>query len=908
MKTNRGLLFKKMLAVMTVAAIMAAVGLLGLLPAFAQEATRSFNPATVAPGGQVTVTIAAAGYGQAGGVTETLPRGFAYVSSNLSDSQVTELGNNQVRFTLQGDASFTYVVTASSTAGSHSFSGTLRDFERNDYAVGGNFMVTVRSPDEATADSLSDVTVMADPDTPGAAAEYTITFVTGALLEADTAQIILDIDSSIGVPTSLSPSAVRIRASAIKGAANARPNQNRALDLAPVYRVIPGTDGRKEYKIRIPNMDGVPENPVADIAVGATVTLTLLANSGFTNPTESNVVKLDTDGERKSGGDDFKVSTSKQTEGVSAYISTPLELFSDDKADNRNKPLTITGKGFKNGTTAIVYLEEMVDGEVKETDLISVLVGSDDTFEATFNVTVPPFKAGKGNMIKAKDGETPPNRTATAVAFEVEGLLTASPKTAAIGDKIQISLTDWPDYTTANPQRKATVKIAGIEQEIIGGSMAVANGKATFQIEIGNGVPSGTEELQVDAAGESDSTNVVISGADLTVTPSTVVPNQNVTVVGQGFGERAKINTGDDNDTSNVEFGGDPAHLGVDSDNFNNGEGITTDSGGNWNASIVIPITGASTTEGTHALDVMDSSGRSGSAEVVIAERKVTLDPPTARPGVMVQLTGSGFPASNRRSEQTAPPVSIEYGDDLVGTVNPDSSGNIATSFRIPFDASIPSSNTVTVKFTYTQDNANFDVIEHYTHEVPGATISLSASEGKPGDTITVTGGGFAQHASVSSMSIGTIDILSAPKPSTSREGTFTTSVLIPGIDLGTHSIEVEISDTVASAVFRVVEETTTMMPEVMMAEEAAPEVAFAAVIAEDNLIAVYHFDPATQNEAPNYGYTIYDARPLFMSGNNLDSIEPGQFYTVEVSEDQMGVTLGSQTVDLYAAFTPIRW
>ena len=54
---------------------------------------------------------------------------------------------------------------------------------------------------------------MADPDTPGAAAEYTITFVTGAVLEADTAQIILNIDSSVGVPTSLSPSAVRIRAS-----------------------------------------------------------------------------------------------------------------------------------------------------------------------------------------------------------------------------------------------------------------------------------------------------------------------------------------------------------------------------------------------------------------------------------------------------------------------------------------------------------------------------------------------------------------------------------------------------------------------------------------------------------------------------------------------------------------------
>ena len=911
MKTNRGILFKKMLAVMTVAAITAAVGLLGLLPALADEhsATRSFDPATVAPGGVVVVRIEATGYGRLGGVTETLPAEFSYESSSLDEEDVLEVDDRTVRFTLLGrDTTFTYTVTASSTVGDYDFSGVLSDDDKMETPVGGATSVTVRSSGGATDAAVSGVTVMGDPDDPGAAAEYTIEFVTEAVLRSGTDQIILDIDSSVGVPTSLAPSAVRIRASAIDGATDARPNQNRALDLAPVYRVIPGTDGRKEYKIRIPNMDGVPEHPVADISAGATVTLTLLANSGFTNPTEANVVVPKDDGTRKSGGDDFKVSTSKQTEGVSAYISTPLVLFSDDKADNRNKPLTITGKGFKNGTTAIVYLEEMVNGEPKETDLISILVGSDDTFEATFNVTVPPFKAGKGNMIKAKDGETPPNRTETAVAFEVEGLMTASPKTAAIGDKIQISLIDWPDYTLDDPIGDATVKIAGIEQEIIG-SMAVANGKATFQIEIGNDVPSGTEELQVDAAGESDSTNVVISGADLTVTPSTVVPNQNVTVVGHGFGDRAKINTGDDNDTeSNVEFGGDPAYLGVDSDNFNNGEGITTDSGGNWNASIVIPITGASTTEGTHTLDVKDSSGRSGSAEVVIAERKVTLDPPTARPGVMVQLTGSGFPASNRRSEQTAPPVSIEYGDDLVGTVNPDSSGNIATSFRIPFDASIPSSNTVTVKFTYTQGNANFDVIEHYTHEVPGATISLSASEGMPGDTITVTGEGFAQHASVSSMSIGTIDILPSPKPSTSRAGTFTTSVLIPGIDLGTHSIEVEISDTVASAVFRVVEETTTRMPGVMMAEEAAPEVAFAAVIAEDNLIAVYHFDPATQNEAPNYGYTIYDARPLFMSGNNLDSIEPGQFYTVEVSENQMGVTLGSQTVDLYAAFTPIRW
>ena len=91
------------------------------------------------------MTIRAANYGQAGGVTETLPSGFSYVSSSLRASQVDESGQN-VRFTLQGDTSFTYTVTASSTPGPYDFSGTLRDFEQNDYPVGGPSSVQVGRP------------------------------------------------------------------------------------------------------------------------------------------------------------------------------------------------------------------------------------------------------------------------------------------------------------------------------------------------------------------------------------------------------------------------------------------------------------------------------------------------------------------------------------------------------------------------------------------------------------------------------------------------------------------------------------------------------------------------------------------------------------------------------------------
>ena len=139
------------LAAIMVASITGVVALTGILPTSAQStpsATRSFDSTSVAPEGQVVVTIQAADYGQAGGVTETLPTGFAYVSSNLSSSQVNESGQN-VRFTLQGEDSFTYTVTASRTAGSHSFSGTLRDFERDDYPVGGASSVTVEAPTAA---------------------------------------------------------------------------------------------------------------------------------------------------------------------------------------------------------------------------------------------------------------------------------------------------------------------------------------------------------------------------------------------------------------------------------------------------------------------------------------------------------------------------------------------------------------------------------------------------------------------------------------------------------------------------------------------------------------------------------------------------------------------------------------
>ncbi len=135
-------MFKKVLAVVTVAAVAGVAGMLGLAPLAAQQgpsATRSFDETPVAPGGDVVVTITAANYGQLGGVTESWPDGLTYAESSLDDSQVTIIDDVTARFTLQGDASFTYTLTAPTEPGTYDgFSGTLRDEDRNDHPVGGD--------------------------------------------------------------------------------------------------------------------------------------------------------------------------------------------------------------------------------------------------------------------------------------------------------------------------------------------------------------------------------------------------------------------------------------------------------------------------------------------------------------------------------------------------------------------------------------------------------------------------------------------------------------------------------------------------------------------------------------------------------------------------------------------------
>ena len=129
--------------------------MLGSSPLAAQgSSSRSFDPATVAPGGTVTVTITVADYGVTGRVRETLPDGFEYVSTTnplgLSAAD-SNLGQGILTFNLFGASSFSYQVTASSIENTYAFSGVVIDSAQAESAVGGDTDVVVRAAATATA-------------------------------------------------------------------------------------------------------------------------------------------------------------------------------------------------------------------------------------------------------------------------------------------------------------------------------------------------------------------------------------------------------------------------------------------------------------------------------------------------------------------------------------------------------------------------------------------------------------------------------------------------------------------------------------------------------------------------------------------------------------------------------------
>ena len=818
---------------------------------------------------------------------------------------------------------------------------------------------------------VSGVKVEAIPNSPNTLAKWTVQFMNGTIdnmdhghtdtantmhmnedendniLDGGTGKdvIMIEFEDDVQFPESLDPDDITITTNMVSnyGMAAGDPGVVVAnplgVDIIKVSEFA-GTQQKTDrppdetlVTLEIPDMVDSDDHPGAQgIAPGATVTVVFRQSAGIKNPTES---KADEGADAAKNLSGYKVQVATSNNGSFVTASGPnraviaRRLILSDQDGPRGSTITVVGLGFRNSITATVWNDKNANGlrDGGEIDLGDALITGSDDFTTTITINNPPFNYDLStNGINAVDGRNrtivPGRQYMGAISgatfeesipqYKLESSIKVTPGTAAIGDRVQVTARDFVAGGSIS-RSGARISIGGVRVTDFESTTVSSTGDATFEMTIPNDVASGTQNLVISDSG-SDIVNtggarfnMVISGAQLSVTPSMeLVPNQTVTLSGRGFstGGFAEINV----DDSDATISGDNTDLGPRSLKFNEGDVIEVDNAGNWSSSFVIPVTDVTVTPGDQELSITDSEGRGGSVNLNMAERQLTLSPQSSRVGTRVNIEGSGFPADNpgEGGDRTVT-VEIQYsvtGDTrTVVTLTPDGSGNIRGWFTVPLNAGIPSTNAVRAVFDI--PGSNVSVTTSAVHQVPRAGISLDKESGPSGTVVTVTGEGFKRFTSVEDIMFGTLAV--GEGGYTDGMGGFQAEFLVPGANTGAQAVSVKVGETTASATFTVTPDAL-VAPAAPGAEPMPPADAFAALIANDNnLMRVWQFDASMQNEGPDFGWSLYDPRPLFADANTIEVVESGKFYWINVQNEQTAV-LGGKSRTLYAGWNPVTW
>ncbi len=708
---------------------------------------------------------------------------------------------------------------------------------------------TPRTPMGSMVDPMSDAyTFTASSDEPGDGARYDIKIaVMGAI---DTLNDELEIKlEDFGFPSSVSPSDIGITVNEEDGA-----GQDRRFNPDTV------TVGSDKLTITLGDMltrDDDRED--FEIGAGSNIDIVIRQSAGITNPTEA---KADDYGPKVTIGTEVIDGFENNDEFPAMQLRVPHVVKLSEEDGGVGDILTVEGLGFKNGTTIHFFVDKDEDMFLDpDEDVIcsDPAVGGNDVGSCEFTVTTPTFSGGD-NVVNAVDGrdnyDVDPDGDQM---FELKASLTATPEGGSPGELILIQLTTFPQGAVTR------VSIGGrdLDKNAYSGSVN-SQGSGSFSITVPNWAKAGQQQLKVWAGGGNADTNIVISGPAIQVTPGSVLANQRVSLVGTGFSSNASIARVGAGLTqiSKISISGEDIRWS----RINGGEPVDVDSGGNWSASVDLPFTDATTGSGDRVIRVTDSGGRTGSVEVTIPERTVTITPDAGRVGTLAVVRGTGFPSKNDEGSSFNIEIVYDAGNDKTTTVSavPDASGRFEAQIRVPSTAAIPSSNQVTVTF---EDDADRAVPTSVTHEVPEAEIQLSASSGGPGTQLTINGIGFKAFVPVNVVKIGTVDITPAPKPTTDGNGMVSFSVIIPGLDVGIQTLEMEVGRTTASIGFTVTESGIN----------PGDIVEIAAGLEElgDNIVSAWHFNNDTKV------WSFYD--PTLEEGNTLTHMITGETYLIRV-------------------------
>ena len=586
-------------------------------------------------------------------------------------------------------------------------------------------------------------------------------------------------------------------------------------------------------------------------------------------------------------------------ESADVGLKTLAKISLSDVDNSRGYEMTVTGSGFNNGTSAGVYVYHTTGGMPTcrmiiemGTNVGDAIVSSDDKAIVTFEVTAPTFGPGNTNYICMVDGEGRMSDT-DVEDFKLEPSIKVVPSSVNSGDTVNVFAQDFPAGTGGFVELKIggmrlwevvdtddTPNVVDVSPSSI---RTDGSGEVTFE------VPGGLEGvLRIDAKWGSvnEDSKITIAGGDLSVSKTDALPNDTITITGNGFGSQTCI------PAANFRLDNTPVLVDEESISSSGGcsgsSGVEVSNSGQFVATIVLWPAGSGSNPtlipGVHELSVEDDNGFGSEVNITIPEPSVSVTPAVAGPRDYITIVGENWPVDNPENPTT---VSIEIEvDDNPGASRArtyilfaDAAGRVMQEHRVHRNVAIPS--TVQVKITHAE------VAEIGSFSVPASTIEVTPGEGQPGDMISLTAGNMPVYSEVDYVEVGGTRS-NDPGVNTDRDGNVTVDdVLIPGLDPGLYSVVINVKGTIA------IGEVNVLPEGVAGAATALPD---AVADFGDNLDAIFHFDNNSKE------WSFYDPRPEFAELNTLTELNRGQPYWVLVKADQERVNWNNRLVDFTCA------
>ena len=512
------------------------------------------------------------------------------------------------------------------------------------------------------------------------------------------------------------------------------------------------------------------------------------------------------------------------------------------------------------------------------TSIGTATVGGDDTAAIPVTITVPTFKPGKTNYICISDGESR-GSGADVEIFGLDDRIRVVPEEVNAGDTVTLFAEDFI-YKSGAANSFFQLKLGN---EVVSHSINAigpdgsASGTFVMPATIGGNPIAGI--IRVDAQwGDKDGpkadTKITVKPAGLTLTRTEARANESITIQGNGFSNTSEIRP------ENITI--DDVALMVDADSLRD-DVVKISNGGQFVATIYLwpesSTTNPALVTGTHTIRVEDEHGFVGTTPLTILEPTITVVPLVAGPRDIVVIRGENFPVDNLEGGAVkAVEITVKDSRERNYSEIPDGSGRFVVEHRVSSNVAIPS--VATIKATY-----GSEITKTGSFQVPEAIITVEPALAAPGDSLTLSVGGMPVYASVDSITIGGRETLGNQNINTDREGAVTAEgIVVPGLDPGIFSVQLEVNDIVAIGQVEIVSEGPTGL---------ANPLPGAMEAIGDELVRVFYFNGVDKT------WSFFDPRPEFDGLNTLTTMVSGQPYWILVSEDVDDVVLNNKTRNL---------